>query len=79
MDMRKNFVKKGEKYECTSCKALGNSQTITVKNGRILSLKHPEDDHTKDCRPFKVLATDRETSFDISGSGEQLDESSTHT
>ena len=57
----------------------GNSQTIIVKNGRILSLKHPEDDHTKDCRPLKILATDRETSFDISGSGEQLDEPSTHT
>ena len=74
------FCKRTEtSYACTSCKALGISRTVTVKNGRILSLKHPEDDHHKDCRPFKVLATDRETSFDISGSGEQLDESSTHT
>ncbi len=70
------FCKNTEtKYARTSCKALGNSRRVTVKHGRILSLKHPEDDHHKDCQPFKVLGTDRETSFDISRSGEQLEES----
>jgi hypothetical protein len=56
--------------------ALGKRRTVTVKNGRILGRKHPVDDHHIDCRPVanEVLATDRETSSDISRSGEQLEE-----
>ena len=72
------FSKQTEKkYACTSCIALGKSRTATEKNGRIIGRKHPEDDHHIDCRPVanEVLATKRETSSDISRSGQQLEES----
>ena len=71
------FSKQTEtKYACTSCITLGNSRTVTVKNGRIIGRNHPEDDHHIDCRsvPNEVLATDRETSSDISRFGEQLEQ-----
>ena len=72
------FSKQTEtQYACTSCIALGKRRTVTVKNGRIIGRKHPEDDHHIDCRPVanEVLATERETSSDISRSGQQLEES----
>ena len=48
---------------------------VTYQVGKLFLLKRSQsqDDHHKDCRPFKVLATDRETSFDFSGPGEQLE------
>jgi len=43
--------KNASTYECESCKTLGKYRGVTVRNGRLSVLKHPEDDHHKDCRP----------------------------
>ena len=39
-------------YHCASCKTLGKSRVVTVRNGKIYGRKNPEDDHHKDCRPI---------------------------
>ena len=39
-------------YACASCRTLGKSRVVTVRNGIICGKKHPEDDHHKDCRPI---------------------------
>ena len=49
---------------CSSCKRLGKSRIVTVKDGRIVGKKHPEDDHHVDCNPvadedIDVLDMDR--------------------
>ena len=45
------FHKKTEfKFACASCKRLGKSRVVTVKNNRIVGKKHPEDDHHDECR-----------------------------
>ena len=44
--------KNASQYECASCKTLGKSRVVRVKNGRLDVRKHPEDDHHKDCRPI---------------------------
>jgi len=46
------FHKKNKtQFACASCKTLGKSRIITVRDGRIISSKHPEDDHHIDCHP----------------------------
>ena len=47
------FHKKNvSQYACASCRTLGKSRVVTVRNGTICGKKHPEDDHHKDCRPI---------------------------
>ena len=41
-------------FACASCKKLGKSRTITVQKGRIIGVKHPEDDHHPTCRSIPV-------------------------
>ena len=41
------------RFECSSCKQLGKSRTVTVKNGRIVGYKHPEVGHHEHCRPVQ--------------------------
>ncbi len=40
--------KNASQYACASCKTLGKSRIVTVRNGRIYGRKHPEDDHHKE-------------------------------
>ena len=44
--------KNASQYACASCKSLGKSRIVTVRNGRIYVRKHPEEVHHKDCRPI---------------------------
>lgn len=59
------FQKKTENtFVCTSCKKLGKGRSLTVKDGRIIGTKHPEDDHHVDCHPVdeesvEILDMDR--------------------
>jgi len=39
------------KYACASCKKLGKSRSVTVTDGRVSGLKHPEEDHHESCKP----------------------------
>jgi hypothetical protein len=42
----------GDSYQCLSCIQLGQRRTITVKNGRIVARKNPEDGHHLNCIPI---------------------------
>ena len=59
------FQKKTENtFVCSSCIKLGKSRRITVKDGRIIGIKHPEEDHHVDCQPadeesVQILNVDR--------------------
>lgn len=44
--------KTNNEFRCASCKKLGKSRSVTVKNQRVVCKKHPEDDHHKDCQPL---------------------------
>ena len=50
--------KTAKKYTCASCKSLGKSRLVTVKDGRIVGFKHPEDDHHPNCRPVPQESID---------------------
>lgn len=71
------FHKKTEaKFACASCKVLGKSRIVTIKNGRIVGNKHPEDDHHIDCRPvaeadIDVLEIDRLMRSDVHTTGKR--------
>ena len=43
--------KKDNTFVCSSCKKLGKTRQISVVDGRIIGIKHPEDDHHPDCKP----------------------------
>jgi len=49
-------------FRCETCyRQFRKGRTVTVKNGRIIGRKHPEDGHHDDCRP--VPENDVEKSF----------------
>lgn len=71
------FHKRNEtQYTCASCKQLGKSRQITVKDGRIVGNKHPEDDHHVDCKPVaeesvEIGEIDRAMRADIHQTGKR--------
>jgi len=63
-------------YECSGCKTLKKSRSVTVVNGRIVGKKHPEDDHHPDCEPvpqnvIDALSIDREMRFAVNSQGKR--------
>ena len=63
-------------FACSSCKRLGKSRVVTVKDGRIIGQKHPEDDHHVDCKPvadedLDVLDMDRTMRADVKLTGKR--------
>jgi MULE transposase domain len=46
------------RYACLSCKKIGKWRTVAVVDGRIVGVKHPEDDHHDDCVPVPQSAID---------------------
>lgn len=71
------FHKKNEtQYACVTCKSLGKNRVITVRDGRIVGLKHPEDDHHVSCRPVsedsvEILDMDRTMRQDVHRTGKR--------
>jgi hypothetical protein len=64
------FHKKNlSQYACASCKILGKTRVVTVKDGRICGRKHPEDEHHKDCRPKADVEINSQSTRDDSPVG----------
>jgi len=64
------------KFACASCKVLGKTRSVTVRDGRIVGSKHPEDDHHADCKPVSddsidILDVDRTMRSDIRKTGKR--------
>ena len=43
---------------CSACRKLGKWRSLTVKEGRIVASKHPEDDHHANCEPISQSVID---------------------
>ena len=77
------FHKKNEtQFACALCKKLGKSRIVTVRDGRIVSTKHPEDDHHSDCQPvaeveIDVLDIDRKMRAEVQRAGKRPSEADT--
>ena len=70
----KFMLKADEQYECSSCWKFGIARSVTVRNGRIFGIEHPENGHHQNCCPepkaaIEALALDREMRYQVRTTG----------
>lgn len=63
-------------FVCLSCKKLGKYRSVTVREGRIVCKKHPEDDHHEQCEPvpqseIDALEMDRDMRHSVRDTGKR--------
>src|SRR6185436_12400780 len=72
------------RFECCRCKELKHTRSLTIKDGKMLSMKHPDDGHHPDCVPLSnavinALEVDQDLRSDVKKTGKHPRDAYTET